>query len=153
MTVTPATTTRWAGVTGMHLHQVTRAGVLGLTGYRLCAASWIVIGSVAFIAAQVLPSIDGSSPGYVEDALAVLSGGRATGDIGLLGTVIPLEAVPYLTGGLLVLIALFRAAGYASWRIVGPQATEHTTQHDVGAEAVRLPPGVATPRVSPVGAE
>lgn len=151
--------------------------------------------SVSFIAADVLPSIDGSSPGYVKDALAVASGGHATGDIGLLKTVILLEAFLYLAGGLLFGIALFRAAvlprwaaallavggavsaaqqvlpdpwfrllafpngiamialGYALWRIVGARATEDTTAHDLGAGAVPLPAGDATPSVSPVGAE
>jgi hypothetical protein len=103
------------GITGMYLHQVTRMGVLGLVGYVLFAANYIVIGSVSFIAAYVLPAIDGTSPTYVKDALAVASGGHASGDIGALATVIPVEAFLYLAGGLLFGIALFRARVLPRW--------------------------------------
>jgi hypothetical protein len=104
-----------AGITGMYLHQVKKMGVLGLIGYLLFAVNYIVIGSVSFIAAYVLPSIDTTSRGYVKDALALASGGHATGDIGLLKTVILLEGVLYLAGGLLFGIALFRARVLPRW--------------------------------------
>jgi hypothetical protein len=103
------------GITGMYLHQVKKMGLLGLIGYALFAANYIVIGSVSFIAAYVLPSIDGTSPGYVKDALAVASGGHATGDIGSLQTVIPVEAFLYLAGGLIFGIALYRARVLPRW--------------------------------------
>jgi hypothetical protein len=103
------------GITGMYLHQVKKMGLLGLIGYALFAANYIVIGSVSFIAAYVLPSIDGTSPGYVRDALAVASGGHATGDIGALQTVIPVEAFLYLAGGLIFGIALYRARVLPRW--------------------------------------
>lgn len=106
------------GITGMYLHQVTKMGLMGLIGYVLFAANYIVIGSVSFIAAYVLPSIDGTSPGYVKDALAVASGGHATGDIGALQTVIPVEAFLYLAGGLIFGIALYRARVLPRWAAV-----------------------------------
>jgi hypothetical protein len=103
------------GITGMYLHQVKKMGVLGLIGYTLFAANYIVIGSVSFIAAYVLPAIDKTSPVYVKDALAVASGGHATGDIGLLKTVILVEGALYLAGGLLFGIALCRARVLPRW--------------------------------------
>jgi hypothetical protein len=103
------------GVTGMYLHQVKKMGLVGVIGYLLFAANYIVIGSVSFIAAYVLPSIDTTSTQYVRDALAVASGGHATGDIGALKTVIVVEAILYLAGGLLFGIALFRTRVLPRW--------------------------------------
>jgi hypothetical protein len=103
------------GSTGMYLHQVKKMGLLGLIGYLLFAANWLVIGSVSFIAAYVLPSIDTTSTDYVRDVLAVASGGHAIGDIGALKTVLLVEAVLYLAGGLLFGIALFRTGVLPRW--------------------------------------
>src|SRR3954468_14291557 len=68
------------GITGMYLHQVSKMGVLGLVGFLLFGANYLVIGSVSFLAACVLPSIVEGSPSYVRDVLAVASGGHAIGD-------------------------------------------------------------------------
>lgn len=103
------------GITGMYLHQVKKMGLLGLIGFVLFAANYIVIGSVSFIAAYVLPTIDRTSPLYVKDALALASGGHASGDIGSLRTVILLEGVLYLAGGLIFGIALLRARVLPQW--------------------------------------
>ena len=43
------------GITGMYLHQVKRMGVLGLVGYVLLSAGYLVIMCTAFTAAYVLP--------------------------------------------------------------------------------------------------
>jgi hypothetical protein len=104
-----------AGITGMYLHQVKKMGVLGLIGYLLFGANYLVIGSISFIAACVLPSIVLGSPSYVRDVLAVASGGHATGDIGLLKPVLLLESLLYLAGGLLFGIALYRARVLPRW--------------------------------------
>jgi hypothetical protein len=90
-------------------------GVLGLIGYLLFAANYLVIVSTSFLAAYVLPSIADTSPSYVRDALAVASGGHATGDIGLLKTVLLFESVLYLAGGLLFGIAMYRARVLPRW--------------------------------------
>ncbi|MDQ6686771.1 MAG: hypothetical protein M3Z50_04040 [Actinomycetota bacterium] len=103
------------GITGMYLHQVKKMGVLGLVGYLLFGANYLVIMSTSFIAAYVLPSIANTSPSYVRDALAVAGGGHATGDIGLLKSVLLLESVLYLAGGLLFGIALYRARVLPRW--------------------------------------
>ena len=80
------------GITGMYLHQVTKMGVLGLVGYLLFAANYLLIFGSSFVAASVLPSIDATSPSFVKDVLAAASGGHASGDIGLLGTALLLDA-------------------------------------------------------------
>jgi hypothetical protein len=107
-----------AGITGMYLRQVTKAGVLGLLGYVLFSMGYLTIMSVAFIAAYVLPSLADTAPGYVNDVLAVADGGKATGDIGLLQIVFRVEAFGYLVGGLVFGIALYRARVLARWAAV-----------------------------------
>ena len=130
MDVTSVTTTEWAvrnslkvmmaalaltGITGMYLLQVKKSGVLGLLGYLLFGAGYLVILSTAFVAAYVLPSIADTAPGYVNDVLAVAAGGTATGDIGLLQTALLVQGITYLAGGLVFGIALYRARVLARW--------------------------------------
>ncbi|MCZ3389013.1 MAG: hypothetical protein LH645_07785 [Actinomycetia bacterium] len=103
------------GITGMYLHQVKKMGVLGLVGYVLFAANYLVIMSTSFVAAYVLPSIAESNPSYVNDVLTVAAGGHATGDIGLLKTVLAVEGALFLGGGLVFGIALFRARVLPRW--------------------------------------
>jgi hypothetical protein len=130
MDVTAVTTTEWAvrnslkvlmaalalaGITGMYLRQVRQSGVLGLLGYLLFSAGYLVIMSVAFVAAYILPSLAETAPGYVNDLLAVASGGTASGDIGLMQVAFRVEGIGYLAGGLVFGIALYRARVLARW--------------------------------------
>ncbi|HEY0620826.1 MAG TPA: hypothetical protein VGD15_24680 [Kribbella sp.] len=103
------------GITGMYLHQVKQIGMLGLVGYLLFGANYLVIMSTSFVAAYVLPSIAESNPSYVNDVLAAATGGHATGDIGLLQTVISAEGALFLAGGLVFGIALYRARVLTRW--------------------------------------
>ncbi len=103
------------GITGMYLTQVKKMGVLGLIGYLLFAANYLVIMSVTFVAAYVLPTIAESNPSYVNDVLTVAAGGHATGDIGRLQTVIAVEGALFLAGGLVFGIALYRAHVLTRW--------------------------------------
>jgi hypothetical protein len=103
------------GITGMYLHQVKQMGMLGLVGYLLFGANYLVIMSTSFVAAYVLPSIAESNPSYVNDVLAAANGGHATGDIGLLQTVIAAEGALFLAGGLVFGIALYRARVLTRW--------------------------------------
>jgi hypothetical protein len=103
------------GITGMYLRQVTRAGVLGLVGYLVYSAGYLLILSTTSLAVYVLPEVAGSRPGYVDDVLAVATGGSADGDIGLLATVFQLQGFAYLAGGLVFGIALFRARVLSRW--------------------------------------
>jgi hypothetical protein len=103
-----------AGITGMYLRQLKKMGLIGLVGYLLFAANYLVIFGTSFVAAYVLPSIAPSNPGYVNDVLHAAER-HATGDIGLLHTVITGEAVLFLAGGLVFGIALYRAGVLARW--------------------------------------
>ncbi|TCO45934.1 hypothetical protein [Actinocrispum wychmicini] len=130
MDVTSVTTTDWVvrntlkmlmaalaltGITGMYLHQVTKMGVLGLLGYVLFGAGYIVMLGIEFVAAYVLPALAERAPGYVNDVLAVAFHGTAIGDIGLMGTAVLVSGIGYLAGGFIFGIALFRANILTRW--------------------------------------
>jgi hypothetical protein len=104
-----------AGITGMYLRQVKQIGVLGLVGYLVLGAGYLMIMSTAFVSAYVLPSLAETNPGYVNDVLAAATNGTPVGDIGLLGNAIRVEGFAYLAGGLVFGIALYRARVLARW--------------------------------------
>jgi hypothetical protein len=104
-----------AGITGMYLRQVKQTGVLGLLGYLLSGAGYLIILSIQVVAMGILPSLAHSEPGFVNDVLAVATGGTATGDVGLLQTINTISGITYIGGGLLFGIALFRANILARW--------------------------------------
>lgn len=103
------------GITGMYLRQVRETGVLGLVGYLAFAVGYLLMLGTAFASAFVLPAIADTGPGYVNDAIAVAHGGTPDGDIGLLTSVIQVQMVGYLAGGLLFGIALYRARVLVRW--------------------------------------
>ena len=104
-----------AGITGMYLSQVRKTGVLGLLGYVVFAAGWLVIMSIAFVAVAVLPSLVDTAPAYVNDILGVAVGGTVRGDIGFMQTAEAISGATFLGGGLIFGIALFRAGVLARW--------------------------------------
>jgi hypothetical protein len=104
-----------AGITGIYLFQVRQIGMLGLVGYVLLAAFYLVLMPIEFTAAYVLPSLVDTDPNYVNDVLAVAAGGTATGDIGLLQTAFYLAGGLYVAGGVIFGIALIRARVLARW--------------------------------------
>ncbi|MEV4516683.1 hypothetical protein AB0K00_47995 [Dactylosporangium sp. NPDC049525] len=166
-----------AGITGMYLSQVRQAGVLGLLGYLLFGAGYLVMLGVEVVGLVVLPSIAHTSPGYVSDVLAVATGGHATGDVGLMQAVNLASAVTYLGGGLVFGIALFRAGVLARWAaavLAGgtlatvlipllPQVNQRLFAVPTGVALIGLGhslwraqrtalPGVTDPRLDPVAA-
>jgi hypothetical protein len=104
-----------AGITGMYLRQVRQMGVLGLIGYLLFSAGYLVILAIAFVSAYVLPTLADTAPGYVQDLLVVAEGGRPVGDIGLMQGAFAASGVGYIVGGLIFGIALLRAGVLARW--------------------------------------
>jgi hypothetical protein len=104
-----------AGITGMYLRQVKQIGVLGLLGYLLLSTGYLLIMCSAYVAAYVIPSLADADPGYVNDVLAAATNGAAQGDIGLLQTVLQVQGIAYIGGGVIFGIALFRARVLARW--------------------------------------
>ncbi len=104
------------GITGMYLSQIRRNGVLGLIGYVLLAAGYLLIMCGVYVAAYVLPEIADANRGYISDYIAIDAGrGAAEGSIGAMETVIRLRGLTYLAGGLVFGIALYRANVLARW--------------------------------------
>ncbi len=103
------------GITGMYLRQSRQVGLLGLIGYVLFGVGYLAMLGVEVVGAAVLPSIASTSPDYVNDVLAVATGGHAAGDIGLMQPLISAMGIGYLGGGLVFGLALFRAGVLARW--------------------------------------
>ena len=104
-----------AGITGMYLSQVRRNGLLGLIGYVVLGIGYLLIMSSTYVTAYVLPSIAGTDPSYVKDVIAAGTGDPVTGDLGALATVLQIQSLAYLAGGLVFGIALYRAGVLARW--------------------------------------
>jgi hypothetical protein len=106
------------GITGMYLPQVRRTGVLGLLGYLVLGAAFLLMLTVEVAGLAIMPAIAHSAPGYVSDVLAVATNGQPVGDIGMLKTINLLGGVTYMAGGLLFGIAMFRANVLARWAAI-----------------------------------
>jgi len=134
------------GITGMYLRQVRQAGLLGLIGYLLFGAGYLLMFSTEVISAYVLPGLVDVAPGYVNDILVAAAGGTPVGDIGAMKTVLAVTGVGYMVGGLIFGIALFRARVLARWAAallaVGTVAT---------ASLAFLPESFNRPMAVPVG--
>lgn len=105
-----------AGLAGLYLRQVKQSGVLGLLGYLTLSTGYLLMMSTAFVAAFILPSVAGAVPDYVDAVTAAATGRPATGgDIGLLATVLKVQDITYLAGGLIFGVALFRARILPRW--------------------------------------
>ena len=103
------------GITGMYLSQVRRNGLPGLIGYLMLGGGYLLIMSTTIVAASVLPQVAASDPSFVTDAIAISTGGTATGDVGLLQYLSKAQDLGYLLGGLIFGIALYRAHVLARW--------------------------------------
>jgi hypothetical protein len=103
------------GVSGLYLRQIRETEVLGLIGFLLFGAAFMVIAAVTFVEAVVLPQLAEVAPRYVNDFLAIVTGGDVSGDVGAPTAANGVAAVTYLLGGLLFGVALFRARIVARW--------------------------------------
>ena len=103
------------GIAGLYLSQVRRNGWLGLVGFVVLAVGYLCIVGTAFTSAFVLPTIAGTDPAYVDDMIAVATGGTPVGDIGAYAVVAKVQDVGYLLGGLVFGVALFRARVVWRW--------------------------------------
>jgi hypothetical protein len=107
-----------AGITGLYLRQVKEMGVLGLIAYLLLSAGYLLIFGTGLVAGYVLPSLAETDPDYVNGVLTAAAGGTATTDIGLIESLLVVEGITFLVGGLLFGIALFRARVLTRWGAV-----------------------------------
>ena len=103
------------GITGMYLSQIRRNGRLGLIGYLMLAAGYLLIMSTTLIAAVRPAPGRRTDPAFVTDAIAISTGGTASGDVGLLQYLSKAQDLGYLLGGLIFGIALYRAHVLARW--------------------------------------
>ena len=136
------------GITGMYLSQVRRNGVLGLVGYLLLGAGYLLIFGTAFAAAFLMPSIAALAPGYANDVLAATNGRAPSGDIGALAVVVKIQGFLYLAGGLVFGIALFRAGVLARWATIllaagGALSAALTLMPDAFYRLIAFPNGIA----------
>ncbi len=136
------------GITGMYLRQVKQTGVLGLLGYVVFGAGYLLMMSIQIIGVFVLPFLASSSPDYVNDVLVAAVGGTPPGDIGALQILFKVSGFTFLAGGFLFGIALFRAAVLARWAAallaVGAVATIATSVlPQVNPRLFAIPIGVA----------
>jgi hypothetical protein len=103
------------GITGMYLTQIRRNGLLGLVGYLVLAAGYLLIACMTYVAAFVIPELVATDAAYVDDVIAHIKGDTAAGDIGLLAIALQVQGLSFLAGGLLFGIALFRARILSRW--------------------------------------
>jgi hypothetical protein len=106
------------GIAGMYLSQIRRNGVLGLVGYLVLSAAYLLVMGTSYVAAFVMPTLAAVDPGYADDVIAATKSAPTVGDIGALATVIHVQDYAFLAGGLLFGIALFRARVLARWATV-----------------------------------
>ena len=124
MTVDSVATTEWVvrnsakvvmaalalvGITGMYLRQFRQVGVVGLVGYLLLGAGYLLMFATEVISAYVLPGLVHIAPGYVNDLVVAAAGGSPSGDIGAMKTVLAVTGIGYMLGGLVFGVAMFRA--------------------------------------------
>ncbi len=137
-----------AGVAGLYLAQVQRAGLLGLLGFLLLSGFFLTLAAYNFLEAFVLPVLADEDPAVVEDILGIFAGAPADGSLGVLESVGTVAFALYLLGGVTFGIAVFRARVLQRWAGILLAAGAASTlvlpllPHTVGRMAA-LPVGLA----------
>jgi len=103
------------GIAGMYLSQVRKNGWVGLLGYLILSAGFLMMLTVEVAGLVVMPAIAGSAPGYVSSVLAVANNGTGTQDVGLMAPLNLLVGLGSMGGGLVFGIGLFRAKVLTRW--------------------------------------
>ena len=107
-----------AGLTGLYLRQRSRVGLVGLAGWLVLSAGYLLMFATTFLAAFALPDAAKVAPGWTSDVVAAAFGGKPVGDIGALSAVFAVTGLFYVLGGLLFGYATFRAGILARWAAV-----------------------------------
>lgn len=107
-----------AGITGLYLRQRANVGLVGLAGYLVLSAGYLLMFGTEFLATFALPSAAQTAPAWVNDVIVAAFGGTPTGDIGALSVVFAATGACYVLGGLVFGIATFRAGILARWAAV-----------------------------------
>jgi len=107
-----------AGITGIYLRQVRQMRLLGLVGYLLFAAAYLMLWATEVMAVTILPALKHTAPGFARDVVIAAGGGKPTVDIGDLQTLFIATGACYVLGGLVLGIALFRAGILARWAAI-----------------------------------
>jgi len=104
-----------AGITGIYLRQVRQMRLLGLVGYLVFAAAYLMLWATEVMAVTILPALTHTAPGFAKDVVIAAGGVKPTGDIGDLQILFNATGACYVLGGLILGIALFRAGILARW--------------------------------------
>jgi hypothetical protein len=117
------TTTRWEvvhvvacamcffallGLAGLYARQAMKSGWLGLVGYILLSAWFVLIMGFSFVEAFILPRVANTAPTLADAWMKMFNGGTSQLDLGVLPTIWTLSAPLYIGGGVLFGIATFR---------------------------------------------
>ena len=103
------------GLAGLYARQAVKAGWLGLAGYILFSAWFVLIMGFSFVEAAILPHVANTTPALVQAWMGMFNGPAGTFDLGALPTIWTLTAPLYILGGLLFGIATFRAGILPRW--------------------------------------
>jgi len=103
------------GITGIYARQVNEVGWLGLAGFLLLEAMWMLTGAFQFAEVLIVPRLATVAPEFVESWVAVVTGASGAMDIGALPTIFSVTSVFYLMGGVLFGVATFRAGVLPRW--------------------------------------
>ena len=97
------------GLVGIYARQAVKVGWIGLVGFILLSAWFVLIMGFSFVEAFILPQIATATPAFVDGWMKMFNGGTSSISMGALPTLWTLSAPLYMLGGLLFGIATFRA--------------------------------------------
>jgi hypothetical protein len=98
-----------AGIAGISVRQMEKAGWLGLAGSVLFSLSWALQSGFVFAEVFILPTLATDSPSFVDSFLGVVNGSPGEMNIGAIVPAYMMVGILYLTGGLMFGIATVRA--------------------------------------------
>jgi hypothetical protein len=97
------------GITGIYLRQVRESGVLGLVGFLMFGAFYLLVIAWTIVETLILPPLADVSPRFVDSLNGIFSGEAGPMDLGAVEALNPVAALLYLVGGSLLGLGVFRA--------------------------------------------